>query len=149
MMDEDRLYGGLGRWRYVEGMKFDFPPRAAHRVSAIRPGFDVLLAVTAARQAASPTARLVATRRGRARDAGDAACRTGLLASGRVGGDTPGVARFADVSLGAAPERDNQEAGREEMNSPFTTAFQPLVKHGALKRPLTVARSNGDGTEME
>ena len=132
-------------------MKFDFPPRAAHRDSAIRPGFDVLLAVTGARQAASPTARLVASRRARGSAATDAAGRTGLLATGRPGSDcsSADVARFADLTMPTAPERDSPGAANQEMKSPFTRAFQPMVKHDAVEGPLTAERPNGDGAGME
>lgn len=132
-------------------MKFDFPPRAAHRDSAIRPGFDVLMAVTGARQAASPTARLVAARRSAAPSAATAASRAGLLATGRTGAveATMAVARFADLTLGAAPERDSQTATNPEMNSPFTRAFQPMVKHDDVEEPRSTDRPVGDGPGME
>jgi hypothetical protein len=133
------------------GMKFDFPPRAAHRDSAIRPGFDVLMAVTGARQAASPTARLVAARRCPASSAVNSASRAGLLATGRTGAEaaTMAVARFADLALGADPERDSQATANQEMNSPFTRAFQPMVKHDDVEGPLNTGRPVGDGPGME
>jgi hypothetical protein len=132
-------------------MKFDFPPRAAHRDSAIRPGFDVLMAVTGARQAASPTARLVASRRSPASGTPNPTGCTSLLATGRSNSlaRTMTVARFADLALGIAPERDSQDAQTQEMNSPFTRAFQPMVKHGDVKGPLNARRPVGDGPGME
>lgn len=131
-------------------MKFAFPPRAAFRDSPIRPSFDVLMAVTGARQAASPTARIVAATRG-AICGGEIASRTGLLANGRVGGGANAavVARFADLALGAAPEWDSQGNRNPEMNSPFTRAFQPMVKHDDVEGPLNASRPVGDGPGME
>lgn len=132
-------------------MKFDFPPRAASRDSAIRPGFDVLMAVTGARQAASPTARLVAAGRGQNNAGGYPTGRTGLLATGRVSGDAGSgeFARFADLALEAAPERDSDTAANQEMNSPFTRAFQPMVKHDEVQAPLIADHPIGDGAGME
>lgn len=129
-------------------MKFDFPPRAAHRDSPIRPGFDVLLAVTGARQAASPTARLVAGRRGHACAAGGAVPHGSLLAL-RSASDAPAAARFADLTLGTVPNGDGCGAANEEMKSPFTRAFQPMVKHGDVQGPLNAESPNGDGPGME
>jgi hypothetical protein len=133
----------------MRGMKFEFSPRAAHRDSAIRPGFDVLMAVTGARQAASPTARLVAARRIPA--SGNPSSRTGLLSTGRADAVacTASFARFADVALGAAPERDSETASNQEMNNPFTRAFQPMVKHADVQGPLNTGRPVGDGPGME
>jgi hypothetical protein len=132
-------------------MKFDFPPRVTLRDTAIRPGFDVLLAVIGARQAASPTARLVAAGRtvGQATDC--TKLRTGLLANGQVTATTyNGIsARFADLAMPAAPERDNEGTAGAEMNGPFTTAFQPMVKHVDLEGPLNAERPVGDGPEVE
>ncbi len=131
-------------------MKFDFPPRAAKRDAPIRPGFDVLLAVTSARQAASPTARLVAARRtrseGRLNPSGSAA----VLANGRSGCDPERTAaRFADLGTPQVPDRDSQGAAGEEMKAPFTKAFQPMVKHVDLEGPLNADRPIGDGPGME
>ncbi|MBA4747192.1 MAG: hypothetical protein H2056_00610 [Sphingopyxis sp.] len=131
-------------------MKFDFPPRAAHRDSAIRPGFDVLLAVTGARQAASPTARLVAGRCSRD-DASSPVPHGSLLPPGRTsdGQAVPAPARFADVALGTVPNGDGEGVCDKEMKSPFTKAFQPMVKHDAIEGPLNTERPDGDGPGME
>ena len=132
-------------------MKFDFPPRAAHRDSAIRPGFDVLLAVTGARQAASPTARLVAGRRSRADAVSNGVPHGSLLPPGRAsnGRADSAAARFADVALGAVPKRDDESDYDEEMKAPFTKAFQPMVKHEDVEGPLNAESPNGDGSGME
>lgn len=132
-------------------MKFDFPPRAAPRDSAIRPGFDVLLAVTGARQAASPTARLVAGRRSRSDAVNGGAPHGSLLPPGRTsdGQAVAPAARFADVALGAVPDLDSCGATNTEMKSPFTRAFQPMVKHEDVEGPLNAERPNGDCPGME
>ena len=131
-------------------MKFDFPPRAATRDTAIRPAFDVLMAVTSARQAASPTARLVAARRTRSEDRVNPSGSAAVLASGRAGGHANLTAvRFADLGTPVVPEQDSQEAAKEEMKTPFTKAFQPMVKHVDLEGPLNAERPVGDGPGME
>lgn len=131
-------------------MKFDFPPRAAKRDAAIRPGFDVLMAVTSARQAASPTARLVAARRGRGEGKSNETGCAALLAHGRITGEVAGKAvRFAELAVGTVPEQDSDAAAKEEMKTPFTKAFQPMVKHVDLDGPLNAERPVGNGPGME
>jgi hypothetical protein len=113
-------------------MKHEFRPRSVNRDTAIRPGFDVLLAVTGARQAASPTARLVAAR-------SKAAQGTGRFAA----------TRFADQTLVTVQQRESQAREIEEMKSPFTRAFQPMVKHDDVNSSGNADHRVGDGPEME
>jgi hypothetical protein len=112
-------------------MKMSFPPHSKASDSSVRPGFDVLMAVTGARQSASATARQLAASRFTTVDPSTADQRRQLLAHGRI---APGVApiaiaRFADVApLGDLPG-DAVNVADTGMNGLFTRAFQPMVKH--------------------
>ena len=128
-----------------------FPPHNRACDSSVRPGFDVLMAVTGARQSASRTARQVAANRSAALDPSMADERRQLLAHGRM---TPGVApsaiaRFADVAAIGADTDAAVNTVATGMNALFTRAFQPLVKHGDV-HPLDKADClGGTGPGME
>jgi hypothetical protein len=135
-------------------MKFDFPPRFTAADSTVQPGFDVLIAVTSARQASTPTARALA-----AGGAGTASLmptnnvtrRCELLSSGRVGAaeQLGGIARFADIAIVPANAPTATDDTTEKMNGAFTTAFQPIVKHQNIYPKNDAARRDGDGPGME
>ncbi len=110
----------------------DFP-RLAGAASLSKPDFDILLAVSTARQAALPTVRLlnaVATRELRA---GIHAARRALFGrSGDKGTYTmPRPVRFFDLS-------EEVSVLPETMNSLFTRGFQPMLSPSSLDRSSTV-----------
>lgn len=150
-MDEGRLYVGLVLLRYTGRMKLTFPLASGPNDSAIRPGFDVLLAVTGARQSASPTARRVAADRDMAVDPAGADQRRQLFAQGRLNpGLAPAsIARFADIALIAAPAVGGGDVLATEMNGLFTTAFQPMVKHRDVNPSDMASRLGGAGPGMK
>jgi hypothetical protein len=128
-------------------MKMTLPPRAAACESVARPGFDVLMAVTGARQAASPTARRVAANRPASPASGGADQRRTLLARGQA--VTGGAARFADLApIIADPARAGHEA-LTEMNGLFTRAFQPMVKDDAVDPMGKAGCCGGTGPGMK
>jgi hypothetical protein len=97
--------------------------RLAGAASLSTPGFDIILAVSGARQAALPTAMLA----GRESRAGTAAARRALLcgtiAKDRAFGPRP--ARFFDLS-------DEGNILSESLNKLFTRGFQSMLKPGPL-----------------
>lgn len=141
-------------------MKFVAPSRFDSRETPVHPGFDVLMAVTGARQASSPTARILAARAPGAADksaAKDFSRRCELLTTGRLtsAGEAPGPGRFADVAIvptteaNANADADARADAPKEMNGPFTTAFQPMVKHQNIYPKNDGERPDGDGQGME
>jgi hypothetical protein len=132
-------------------MKFAFPPRFVPGDSPIRPGFDVLMAVTGARQATSPTARLVATRRPSTAATEEQSRRCKLFANGRLQAvpDAVGLARFADVAVVQYTDETPKNTTNGDMNAPFTKAFQPMVKHSDVPPTIMAGHPDGDGTGME
>jgi hypothetical protein len=128
-------------------MKFEFPSQFAAGEAPIRPGFDVLMAVTGARQATSPTAQLVAARRALSGGVGDVSRRCELLATGRLltASDAASVARFANVDVVQTIAQVHDDAKKKEMNDTFTTAFQPMVKLADVTLANTADHHNGDG----
>lgn len=132
-------------------MKLTIHPLGLGSESVVRPGFDVLMAVTGARQAASPTARRVAAAPAQGRDGDAEEARRALLCKGRVGSGTVAakVARFAEVA--AIPGSDTA-VGDEvaiEMNGLFTRAFQAMVKHPDVERSNKAGRMGDSGPGME
>ncbi len=136
-------------------MKMAFPSLTANGESAVRPGFDVFLAVTGARQAASPTARRVAAIRSDAADMGGDDQRRALLARGQLpatgtaSAPALAAARFADVTPVAAGRQLGVEEVAMEMNGLFTRAFQPMVKHGDVNPQDTDDSLGGSAPGME
>lgn len=110
----------------------DLPPFAgAARLS--KPGFDILLAVSSARQAALPTVRMM-----RERTHGEAhAVRVGAVRDllGDRRGDMQDAAarpaRFFDLS----PETQDLT---ETVNGPFTRGFQPMLSPAFLDPRMSV-----------
>lgn len=102
-------------------------PRLAGAARLSKPGFDIILAVSSARQAAQPTVRLLeadATRRAHAATLN--ALRQMLGASRRPPEQTtPNIVRFFNLS-------DRVNALPETMNSLFTRGFQPMLSPSDL-----------------
>ncbi len=103
-------------------------PRLADAARLSKPGFDIILAVSRARQAAQPTVRLLqadATRR--AHTATLNALRQMLAGSRRSPEQkAPYIVRFFDLS-------DGVNALPETMNSLFTRGFQPMLSPSDLE----------------
>ncbi len=97
-------------------------PRIAGAASLSKPGFDILLAVSSARQAALPTVRMLHAQAG----SESRAVRIGAvreLLGGNGGHDHCTAGRpacFFDLS-------DRLNALPETMNSVFTRGFQPML----------------------
>lgn len=103
-------------------------PRIAGAARLSKPGFDILMAVSSARQAAQPTVRLLqadATRRAQAAKL-NALCR--MLAGTRQKPEqmAPHIVRFFDLS-------DDVNSLPESMNSLFTRGFQPMLNPSILE----------------
>lgn len=108
-------------------------PQPAGAASLSKPGFDIILAVSGARQAALPTARLLRARAQRDEQAArlHARCRT---LGGHAGGARSvdqGPARFLDLS-----DRGGMLA--ETVNSPFTRGFQPMLNPSRIDQRRSV-----------
>lgn len=108
-------------------------PRLAGAASLSKPGFDIILAVSSARQAALPTVRLLRARSHRESHAAAVNALREML-SGNAGGARsvdPRPARFFDLS-------DQENALPETMNSLFTRGFQPMLNPAHIGRWLSV-----------
>lgn len=103
-------------------------PRLAGAARLSKPDFDIILAVSSARQAAQPTVRLLqadATRRTRTESLN--ALRHMLGGSRRAPEQkAPSVVRFFDLSDGA-------NALPETMNGLFTRGFQAMLNPSVLE----------------
>jgi hypothetical protein len=108
-------------------------PRLAGAASLSKPGFDIMLAVSSARQAALPTVRLLRARSHRESHAASVTARREML-GGNVGGARSvdlRPARFFDLS-------DRENALPETVNSPFTRGFQPMLNLDHIGKRLSV-----------
>ncbi len=108
-------------------------PRPGSAASVAKPGFDIILAVSSARQTALPTVRLL---RARAQDESHAARLTALreMLGGHAGGARSvdrGPVRFFDLSEAA-------NGLSQTMNGLFTRGFQPMLNPSDIDRPLSV-----------
>ncbi|MBB5706572.1 hypothetical protein [Sphingopyxis panaciterrulae] len=108
-------------------------PRPDSAASMAKPGFDIILAVSSARQTALPTVRLL---RARAQDESHAARLTALreMLGGHAGGARSvdrGPVRFFDLSEAA-------NGPSQTMNSLFTRGFQPMLNPSDIDQPLSV-----------
>lgn len=102
-------------------------PRIAGAARMSKPGFDIIMAVSSARQAAQPTVRLLRTHATRQARAATLNALRQMLAGN---GGTPEqrashIVRFFDLS-------DDVNALPENMNSLFTRGFQPMLKPSVL-----------------
>lgn len=94
-------------------------PRLAGAASLSRPGFDILLAVSSARQAMLPTVRLLHDQANRDSHRAKINAVRDLLV-GLAGEAGPRPARFFDLS-------DSANALPQSMNSLFTRGFQRML----------------------
>ncbi|MGN6692322.1 MAG: hypothetical protein ACTHJU_15400 [Sphingopyxis sp.] len=103
-------------------------PQLADAARLSRPGFDILIAVSAARQAALPTVRLLRDRANRERHRARVNALSHFLAAAPATTEQMAVrpVRFLDLP-------DEANAPSETMNSLFTRGFQ------AMLNPLHVA----------
>lgn len=104
-------------------------PRLAGAARLSKPGFDIVLAVSSARQAAQPTVRML---RAQATRHAHAETLNGLRRM--LGGtrrapeqNAPRIVRFFDLS-------DDANALPETMNSLFTRGFQPMLNPSDLEK---------------
>lgn len=120
----------------------DFP-RLAGAARLSKPGFDIILAVSRARQAAQPTVRLLqadATRRSHTATLN--ALRQMLGGSRRSPEQkAPHIVRFFNLS-------DGVNALPETMNSLFTRGFQPML-NSSIVDPLSSDTPRSDDEDME
>ena len=119
-------------------------PRIAGAARLSKPGFDIFMAVSSARQAAQPTVRLLradATRRAQAAKL-NALCR--MLTGTRCTPEqkAPHIVRFFDLS-------DDVNSLPESMNSLFTRGFQPMLKPSILETNASDKSPPADGETME
>lgn len=99
----------------------DFPLRA-DPAGVSKPGFDIMLAISGARQAALPTVQLLRERAARASHVAMVGAVRGMFGGTKAaaGPDAPRPVRFFDLSDGARPRP-------ETVNSLFTRGFQPML----------------------
>ena len=118
-------------------------PRLAGAARLSKPGFDIILAVSSARQAAQPTVRLLqADTTRRAHTATLNALRQMLVGSRRSPEQkAPHIVRFFDLS-------DGVNALPETMNSLFTRGFQPMLSPSDLQQ-IASEKSPPDVENME
>ncbi|WP_447760942.1 hypothetical protein [Sphingopyxis panaciterrae] len=119
-------------------------PRIAGAASLSNPGFDIILAVSSARQAMLPTVRLLQTRTNRESHVAILGALRHYLGGTAAGGDqnTPRPVRFFDLShdVNALPET---------MNGLFTRGFQPMLNPSVLGRSASVNPIPPDVETME
>ena len=108
-------------------------PQLSGAASLSNPGFDILLAVSEARQSALPTVRMLRTRATRERHAEKlGALRETLLGTVATTAKSDRPARFFDLS-------DPANALAETVNDLFTRGFQPMLNPCRID-PLMSAR---------
>jgi hypothetical protein len=119
-------------------------PRIAGAASLSSPGFDIILAVSSARQAMLPTVRLLESRTNRdSHMATLNALRHWLGGTGRRGEQNASrPVRFFDLS-------EDVNALPETMNSLFTRGFQPMLNPSDLGRTASVNPIPPDVETME
>lgn len=103
-------------------------PRLAGAARLSKPAFDIIMAVSSARQAMLPTVQMLRAEANRERHAAKLNALRHYLAAARPSGEqeTAGVVRFFDLS-------DDGNALPENMNSLFTRGFQPMLNPSDLK----------------
>lgn len=120
----------------------DFP-RLAGAVSLSKPDFDILMAISTARQAASPTVGLLESIAIRELQSANRAARRALF--GRSGTERtynmPRPVRFFDLS-------EETSVLPENVNSLFTRGFQPMLSPSPLDR-LSSAHPLSGEEDME
>ena len=119
-------------------------PQVADAARLSRPGFDILLAVSEARQAALPTVRLLHERATRERHAARVNALRHFLAAAPTAREQMTVrpVRFLDLS-------DEANALPETMNSLFTRGFQPMLNPLPVAAWLSAQPTPHDEDDME
>ena len=104
-------------------------PRIAGAARLSKPGFDIILAVSSARQAMLPTVRQVRARARRDRHAAKLNALRQILCGSRGSTEQKArpVVRFFDLS-------DDANALPETMNDLFTRGFQPMLNPSDLEQ---------------
>ncbi|MDK2759952.1 MAG: hypothetical protein KYX64_01170 [Sphingopyxis sp.] len=118
-------------------------PRLAGAARLSKPGFDIIMAVSGARQATLPTVRLLKAEAHRRAHAATINALRQMLAGDVRSAERNGaqVVRFFDLS-------DDVNALPETMNSLFTRGFQPMLSPSNLHR-TTSDTPPSDGKSME
>ncbi|KTE24249.1 MULTISPECIES: hypothetical protein [unclassified Sphingopyxis] len=118
-------------------------PRLAGAASLSKPGFDIILAVSGARQAMLPTAGLLQTLDVHEARHDPASQRRAMLC-GTIAGDAafgPRPTRFFDLS-------EEVTGLSETMNSLFTRGFQPMLNSSTVDiLPSDAPLSDGEKVE--
>ncbi|RYD44980.1 MAG: hypothetical protein EOP63_03355 [Sphingomonadales bacterium] len=118
-------------------------PRIAGAAKLSKPGFDIIMAVSSARQAALPTVRELRTQAHRERHEARLNAVRHILCGARARTEQkmPRVVRFFDLS-------DDLNALPETMNSLFTRGFQPILSPSDLEKNAS-DKSPPDVANME
>lgn len=118
-------------------------PRIAGAARMSTPGFDIILAVSGARQAALPTVRQLQAQAQRERQAAKLNALKHILSGNRRGREqsVARVVRFFDLS-------GNENGLPKTMNDLFTRGFQPMLNPSDLK-PKTSDTPPSDVENME
>ncbi len=121
----------------------DFP-RIAGAASLSRPGFDIVAAVSSARQAMLPTVRLLRAQANREMHRARVSALLQMLSGRRAAGEqmAPRPVRFFDLS-------DDANALPETMNSLFTRGFQPMLSPLHIEPNASVPPTSPDVEIME
>lgn len=119
-------------------------PRIAGAASLSKPGFDIVAAVSSARQAALPTVRLLRARANREMHRARVNALLQILGGRRAAGEqvVPRPVRFFDLS-------DDANALPETMNSLFTRGFQPMLSPLHIEPNTSVPPTSPDVEIME
>ena len=118
-------------------------PRIAGAASLSNPGFDIILAVSSARQAMLPTVRLLQTRTNRE-------SHTAVLSALRhyLGGTADNAEQKASRPVRFFDLSHDVNALPETMNSLFTRGFQPMLNPSVLE-PIASDTPPSDVSNME
>lgn len=119
-------------------------PQLSGAASLSSPGFDILLAVSAARQAALPTVRMLKAQATRDIHATRINALSHFLAAAPAATEQSAArpVRFFDLS-------DEANDLPETVNSLFTRAFQPMLKSSGIEPWLSVHPIPHDEDNME
>ena len=119
-------------------------PQLADATRLSGPGFDILLAVSKARQAALPTVRLLRERATRERHAARVNALSHFLAAAPAATEQMAgrPVRFLDLS-------EEANALTETMNSLFTRGFQPMLNPLPVAAWLSAQPTPHDEDDME
>ena len=118
-------------------------PRIAGAARLSKPGFDIIMAVSSARQAMLPTVRLVRSQANREARAATLNALRHILCGDRRATEqmAPRVVRFLDLS-------DEVNALPETVNGLFTRGFQPMLSPSDLEQNAS-EKSPPDVENME